>query len=160
MAGAFIWPLQLIQLSHGDKVQFEFKFEELMSDPECYDLMYEYCSREFSLENLVFWKYAQDLKGKPIDYQTMVKMADKYMKPLSPLQINLPNKTVKSFLQLITDMEANQKTEIEFDSMYNVIRSDLLMNLDDTLKRFSSTAAFKEWEHKHATSKELIETQF
>jgi hypothetical protein len=166
MSGAFITPIQLVQLISNNDTQREItsdvQFENLMKDPEFYDIMYAYCNREFSLENLLFWNHLMELKknNSQVDFGTVTKIANKFIKPFSAVQINLPNPVVKRFLALLTTMEQQQQTHVSFNEMYYIVRTELMMNLNDTLSRLYATTEYKQWEHKNALSTQLVEKQY
>jgi len=162
MSGVFICSLQLWLLlfqKKEEKKDDEVLFLSLMEIPECYDMMVEYCRYEFSLENFLFWKHMKDL-NETLGYATLTKIADLYMKPYGPMQVNLPNSTITKYFALMDSVKERENQQVHVNEIHKIVMPDVLLNLNDTFSRFRTTKDFIEWQQNHDASKHLIESQF
>ena len=86
-----------LTLGHSDTLRREEKF--LLTD-RGFTMFMDQLQKEFSVENLFFWKAALDFRNDP-DTSTIEERAraiiDAYLLPTSPLEVNLPSEMLEGF---------------------------------------------------------------
>lgn len=95
----------------------------LISDPDGFESFKEFLSKEFSVENILFWKEVEDFRQKKAQSSNnqLVLMQEaqniyaKYIIPGSPLQVNLPG-------QIFKDLQT--KLKVEYGGMAHRVSED------------------------------------
>ncbi|KAL9642949.1 hypothetical protein ABK040_010642 [Willaertia magna] len=141
------------------------EFDSLLSDISFFNLLKEYCEKEFSLENIVLYEKLMELKRKGfVTFTELQYIYDQFIKTYSAYEINLPSATKKQFMELLTvrkdclmEMELKEEgkrltTEekeiggVEYGKVDEILMNDIIVNLSDTYSRLQQTSRFQEWE--------------
>jgi len=129
----------------------EKTIEKKMENQDFYNLIKEYASKEYSLENIMLYDKMKDLKRKSNDSNPRLSISDlediqnTFLRSLSRHEINLPNETKQSFETLLKNCKEN-KTEVRFRDVYNILYVDLMHNIADTSFRLVKTKEYSKWE--------------
>lgn len=131
--------------------------DAILNDKEKLDLFVAFCERRYCSENIHFWIALQEYKQLEEDILREMRacaLYDKYVKPGSPLQVNLDGPLVEQVASRIEvkDTPANLFDEIE-ERVYMLMHTD---SLPAFLKSEKKQAEFVNKLEKQATEIEIV----
>jgi hypothetical protein len=131
---------------------------EMLRNELGYQVMYQYCQMEFSLENLLLWKDLEQLRTKNLVMtieerkQTLNDIYDLYIKNNSERQLNIANKDRKKFLQCL---EIEKPSAAEIEEIFKLLYDVCMANLSDTAIRLKTSELYQDYMSIRATHQEL-----
>jgi hypothetical protein len=131
---------------------------EMLRNELGYQVIYQYCQMEFSLENLLFWKDLEELRTKNLVMtveerkQTLNDIYDLYIKNNSERQLNIANKDRKKFLQCL---EIEKPSTAETEEIFKLLYDVCMTNLSDTAIRLKTSELYQDYMSIRATHQEL-----
>ena len=150
--GGFIIYAELFKtIIYRTPLQEEKGIEKKMENQDFYEMIKDYASKEFSLENILLYDKIKDIKRKSNDSNPRLSISDlediqnTFMKQFSRHEVNLPNETKQKFSELMKECKENKK-EIRYSDLFNILYVDLMQNIGDTTFRLTKTPAYHKWE--------------
>jgi len=131
---------------------------EMLRNELGYQVIYQYCQMEFSLENLLLWKDLEELRTKNLVMtveerkQTLNDIHDLYIKNNSERQLNIANKEKKKFLQCL---EIEKPNAAEIEEIFKLLYDVCMANLSDTAIRLKTSELYQDYMSIRATHQEL-----
>ncbi|KAL9653125.1 hypothetical protein ABK040_006342 [Willaertia magna] len=117
------------------------ELEQKLLDNNFASLFYDYCQKEFSLENLLLYYKLFDLKKRgSVSIEQLQEMEEIFIKPYSMYQVNIPSSAKKKFHNLM-----NEK-KVPYSRLSGCLHECILENLNDTYTRLLQTDEYKRWE--------------
>jgi len=153
--GGFIFIISLKNyISSGSVVHgLEEKDEEdvnemvqLLRNEFGYQIVFEFCQKELSLENVLLWKDLEKINAMVNDEERKVALQqinELYIKSNSERELNIDFKRRKAFLSYL---ELKDPTTEEIENAIRILYSACLANLAvDTLKRLKGTKLYESY---------------
>jgi len=149
-------------MSSKETVQDQ-KVLDILRHSSGYHLVFDFCRKEFSLENILLWKELESIRSRNLlmtteERQKVLKeIQELYIDNNSERQLNISNQQRKGFLRVAKMSEPSAAdAEEAFAKLYGAC----MMNIADTLTRLSSTEAYQTYELAKETSNELRDDFF
>ena len=127
-----------------DAIAKTIKFEDILSDADGVDSFTAHLIREFSIENIVFWKECQNYRAlEPTNTSVLQNKAEKivegYILDTSPNQVNLCSGTFKELRKSVTSRDVHIST---FDKACDEI---VLLMSRDSFARYKKGDLFQKF---------------
>ena len=126
----------------------------LLVSKEFYDLFKEYCEKEISMENLLLWEKLRVASVNFTKTDTVVsleflqELEQNFLASYSKFEVNIPSSTRKEINALILKQQVSTDkfATVTVKSLMDIMYSEILINMSDTLSRLQKTAQYQKWE--------------
>jgi len=130
-------------------------FENLLrNNKTLYELMVQYSTKEYSLENIKMYESLNEYyhQRKSISIDELIHIETEYLNSFSKYEVNVPSSVKKQVSQLITDLQHDpnlmQNVSMAKSRKEQVIESmfiEVVKNLLDTYSRLQHTKEYQAW---------------
>jgi hypothetical protein len=136
--------------------------ETVLNHKTGFELVKEYCVKEFSLENLQCYTILKTLnmdwmimatEERKEKYKTLITT---YVKGGAPCEVNIPSATRKAAMAMYNDMDKKSLSD-QLKTLHKLAVA-IVTNISDTFSRFSETTEYHQFIEVHIMNRVLEET--
>ncbi|EFC37586.1 predicted protein [Naegleria gruberi] len=142
----------------------------LLTNQDLYELFKDYCSKEFSLENILFFEKLKQASSNftradsKLSKELIEEMEKDFFTPYGKYELNIPGNVRKQIIELFqkskskgnsTEELLKEEETILVSQLMDLIYIDLLLNLNDTFTRLQRTREFQRWKEVYTLQSKM-----
>ncbi len=147
-------------ITSKEESKHDQKILNILRHEQGYQLVFNYCMLEFSLENILLWKDLESTRSRNLlmtteeRRQILRELKELYIDANSERQLNMSNRQKKLFMSVANSSEPSA---MDAESVFAQLHGICLSNIGDTMSRFWTTEGYKSFEETMRMSVELRE---
>lgn len=119
---------------------------EVLNEKKGFELFSNFTKLEWSQENILLYNEIQKYK-ELVSYRSRAKRSAEiyktYISSYAPIMVNLPHDVKKRFHDSLNTLK--EEDSKEWNEIFKTIEGEVLLNMKDSFKRFTSTNEYMNW---------------